>query len=805
MTYAIYPLDFMRKIPFLLSVLLSLTAVATADQSATPALSVTFDNQRIAAIEVDGQNIVLPNWGPSLNVTYQNAKPTHLRNPVMSLEDGVQTLTYDGFSVVTVYDVKPQLLNFTVTLTNQSDAVINHIDYRPFTLRLPTRPRGSPWNWGYEVRADGDGSPAVVDADWGDAKVALGLLPGSADPAAVDAERPVVVAFGGSQPPRFEYPAIFRINFGQDGLAPGQSWQFTGTLRVAPSGTPKTVMAEEIYDHFLTQYPFILDWPDRRPIGLIFLANSNQKWPTNPRGWLNNPKLDVTTEEGREEFRKQLMALADRSIVQLKAVGAQGVIIWDVEGGEMPHAITYLGDPRVLPEHAPEMDAVADEFFKRFSDAGFSTGVTIRPSKIVTRPATGQPAHQQVENAVDDMADKIDYAKTRWGSTIFYMDTNVTWPIDTRPLDQDLTRGMWQGNATLIPSREMVRLAKMHPDTLIIPEFPRFGYYSAVGVYGETFTGRQVQTASDIRAVYPDAITAWKLGDVDFPVEWEGLLEGSLAGDIYMFRAWFGDRINTFLRYLRNEVDYIKASETAEWTGDLSAGLADDDAIMRYRAVVSIEKPDAAQTALLLAAVESEKDWVVQRRMVLALGASEDPAVIPVLEKLATNPQTHLYAAACEALGAIGAPATPVLLAIAQGDNRNAATSALRALARYDDPAATPVLLQMAQDTARPAEQRALAVTALTPRPSPEVSRVLIELLDGTEAQVLIATCRALAAQNDRDAIGPLVALILRSVQTLKNNHVRAAAGDALDQLTGLQLGTFENQWKRALEEGRLL
>src|ERR1700693_952734 len=39
-------------------------------------------------------------------------------------------------------------------------------------------------------------------------------------------------------------------------------------------------------------------WADRRPIGSLFLARPNTKWPTNPRGWFDS-SINITTDQGR--------------------------------------------------------------------------------------------------------------------------------------------------------------------------------------------------------------------------------------------------------------------------------------------------------------------------------------------------------------------------------------------------------------------------------------------------------------------------------------------------------------------------
>ena len=136
-----------------------------------------------------------------------------------------------------------------------------------------------------------------------------------------------------------------------------------------------------------------LKWPDRRPIATVFLCNSAWGLPKNPRGWFQgNKDVDVTTPGAWKKFGAKLMAYADNCVVRMKKMNAQGVIVWDVEGEEMPHAISYIGDPRTLPKTAPEMDRFADAFMKKFSDAGFKLGVTIRPTEVYQPGIAGKPA-----------------------------------------------------------------------------------------------------------------------------------------------------------------------------------------------------------------------------------------------------------------------------------------------------------------------------------------------------------------------------------------------------------------------------
>jgi len=152
--------------------------------------------------------------------------------------------------------------------------------------------------------------------------------------------------------------------------------------------------------------PVRLHWPDRRPIGVLFLASNFHSSATNPRGWFNDPGLDVTGTNGAQRFRQALLDYTDRSLAILKRTGAQGVIVWDLEGEQFPHKTSFIGDPRLLNRLAPEMAPVADEFFARLRNAGLRVGLTVRPQQLVFD--YGFPSKTQVLNVKQSLLDKID-------------------------------------------------------------------------------------------------------------------------------------------------------------------------------------------------------------------------------------------------------------------------------------------------------------------------------------------------------------------------------------------------------------
>ena len=278
-----------------------------------------------------------------------------------------------------------------------------------------------------------------------------------------------------------------------------------------------------------------LHWADRRPIGALFLASNFHVSPANPRGWFNNPGLDVRGNEGRDRFRKALLDYADRSIAILKGTGSQGMIVWDLEGEQFPHKITYIGDPRLLPRLAPEAEPVADEFFSRFRRAGLAVGLTIRPQQM-SFDAQAKPRQENGADYERLLLDKIDYARRRWGATLFYIDSNggALWPAEVFHLR---------------------RIAQQRPQILLIPEHVDILYYGFSAPYGSMQRGDR-PTGRAIRWFYPDGFQV--LAIADSSASDADLATAYLGGDILLFPAWFDNPasglIENFTRYPHHPV-----------------------------------------------------------------------------------------------------------------------------------------------------------------------------------------------------------------------------------------------------------
>lgn len=257
-----------------------------------------------------------------------------------------------------------------------------------------------------------------------------------------------------------------------------------------------------------------LNWPDRRPVGALFLASHAHASRSNPRGWFNDPALDIAGPGGAERFRRALFDYADRSIAILRATNSQGMIVWDLEGEEFPHKTTYIGDPRLLGLLDPEMDAAADEFFARFRNAGFRVGLTIRPQQFV---ATPEPKQQDTGDVNRLLLEKLDYARRRWGASLFYIDSNAGIRRPTEALHLKL-------------------LARSRPGILLIPEHTDALYYGFSAPYGSVERGNGV-TSGLLRTLFPEAFQVLDVSDVARP---DAVVREVVRNrDIVLFRAWF--------------------------------------------------------------------------------------------------------------------------------------------------------------------------------------------------------------------------------------------------------------------------
>ena len=457
-----------------------------------------------------------------------------------TVKDSTVTLTYPWGALTVTYSVIGADLDIRATLTNTSAQAIGWWGANLLQLnqRLVFDASGKNMHWDYSSSRFGgggnpylhwnfadphvywwnDGGTKIVFADL-DPKWGTGVLRLKTE----DGDRWAVV--GTANGDAGNTNAV---------IAPGGSDSAHVALRFRPVTDSALTVAADSYGAWGRAYPLQIQWTDRRPLGMFFVAESAKGWSNNPNGWFNDPQLDVLSDTGRQKFADRLLRRVDDAIKVLQDVNAQGVIWWDVEGARNPHPITYIGDPRVLnpqhPDHdkyAPEMDTpvtfggktlpVVDACFAKFRAAGLQVGLTIRPQALTwTGSATVQ---KSTNNPADVLLPKVDYARERWGCRIFYVDSVADWFV-----------GWW-----------FEPVIKKHPDILLMPEWARTRTFVNSAPFSYTkFSGWYRGTPPEVKACWPNAFIGVSNLDLNDAGNRENAVHAIQQGDLIMFNCWYG-------------------------------------------------------------------------------------------------------------------------------------------------------------------------------------------------------------------------------------------------------------------------
>jgi hypothetical protein len=436
--------------------------------------------------------------------------------------------TYQWGSISCVYRMAGDRIYLDVAVTCATKDPIRFLDVALLKLRLPGWNKSGEWDGRWPQPIDTADDPQIFPINYFtgtmlfcneevDRPLGIHVLPaGDKDQCAL------ILRFEG-------LPHMGSL------IGEGDAVHFKLSVRFGPRDADPFALAGDIYKRFAERFPRHMKWDDHRPIGSINLASSAMGIKKNPRGWfMERYDLDVTTPEGVEAFHKRLLKYADSCIGFAKDMNAQGVIVWDIEGQEMPHMISYIGDPRLMDQMAPEMSGVADAFMQKFKDAGLRVGVTIRPSHVVPSPGSKEPwTHIQAEDPVEEISEKIDYAKKRWGCTLFYIDSTTLW--ETEP-DGSL-------QLKIMPAEFFRILNNRFPDSLLIPEESTTRHWAYSAPYHELQQG-YTGTPASVRAVYPDAFSVLRVVDAGMDVvrqNHDALVAGVRSGDILLYRTWFND------------------------------------------------------------------------------------------------------------------------------------------------------------------------------------------------------------------------------------------------------------------------
>lgn len=488
--------------------------------------------------------------GTLYDAVYQPASVTFKDDTVMQ--------KFPWGSITTTYGIKDSHLTMRVKLENTSADELRS-SLRLLAVKFPMTPDAAV----VDVGMWGNGGNAKLGACPMGATAALfPPVMGIQSPVAqmyfcIDASKDIggiSVPFALDGKTALQFPLV-----GDIGPIPaGANREVVFSLRFA-TATPDPITfagARDVLENFAKQHPFTLKWDDHRPIGMIFLATSGvtgEDLKTNPSRWMvangTSQKVDTTTPEGRQQFQKMILRWADNCIKTIKEAGGQGMVTWDPEGqrdGE-----TYFGEPHLIGKLAPEMEEVVevevlengqpktmkmpiiDAYFRKFRDAGLRTGICFRPQKIEFN-ASGIPIQKVLsgEAAYQEMKEDLEYARKRWGCTLFYIDSTID---EKGSLGPEL----------------FIRLNRDFPDVLMMPENQTLMYYSCSAPLDSMSHHGVARTAPKIREIWPKAFTVTMasggtemIGEKNISPEVrakrrEAMVDGVKHGDILMFHGWY--------------------------------------------------------------------------------------------------------------------------------------------------------------------------------------------------------------------------------------------------------------------------
>lgn len=497
-------------------------------------LEVKFDRNGISSLVCNGQEFLGhagKEWfgEPGMLVLYEGDPALHYDRPGETARPDPATLArvYPWGSVQVRYDVHASDLDISVEVHNGSTRTMSKVECDLLYLEFPGDRTPDKWDNTNPPKNDNRNGPTILIADYGTGKVV------TVDPMA---SVPTLTRWGSRQAPGRYQLSVQR----PAPLAPGETVRMASSLRFRSSDTPVDQVTDDVVRAFRERNPQELAWPDRRPIGSLILARANTGWPTNPRGWFNDRNINVTTPEGRVTFFNRLFDLANGTLANLRATNAQGIIVWDIEGEQYPQGeATYAGDPRLVARLAPEMEPVADDLFAKFSGSHFRTGVCLRADAITFR-ANGsfyQKPFTDRELLRKSLDARITYARSRWGCTLFYIDS--------------------YGGSPAYQPEVLKELHEKHPDVLLIPEFEQTLTYAYAAPYKElrSIAGSAGTAISPWRAqaVYPKCFTVINTADGPVAGRRGELVKAVRRGDILLYRAWWRDRDFNTLRSILAE------------------------------------------------------------------------------------------------------------------------------------------------------------------------------------------------------------------------------------------------------------
>jgi hypothetical protein len=520
---------------------------------------------QVAALNPDGTS------------TYMNTQPLNITSDPQT---STVTQTFDWGSIATQYGASGDKFSMNVRIQNNTSLTFDRYWFYPAAIQYPQTPLNTnnvaQYNLDSVSSVYVDYVSGVVDVVNEDVTkpLATGVWQGES-PANTKWYVMLFVDPIKNPVPNPNWPVLVRP------IPPGASETFTQSIRFGGPGVPAEVLAADVYERYRTTYPRIVQPAPHQPIArLSFSGAFRPTLPTNPRGWFNDPTLDVTTPQGIAKFQSDLLGAADRSIAEIQRVGAYGGIIWDIEGQQLVQS--YIGDPIQAEILAPELNGVLDEFVDKFKAAGIPIGFTIRPQEFTVKigvvnvsgtsvtwvsgaqfdpswptdpggaylafgvnsipiASVDSPTHltltadgghasgiqyfygnqSNIADAYTQLQAKIQYAYQRWGATLFYVDTDV----------RDIN------NTT--PANVFGQLKQQYPDVFTFPEWRNTGHYAYTYPWTDSTNG-VIFPDNNTLLTYPQAAGLIRVpSDEQIGNAQQDLAEAVRLGNVLLFDGWY--------------------------------------------------------------------------------------------------------------------------------------------------------------------------------------------------------------------------------------------------------------------------
>ena len=431
-------------------------------------------------------------------------------------QTNTETYTFNWGSIATQFVQNGNNLNVIVTETNNagSGLILDGAEIFPFALHFPQDPAGFS---GYNQNAITTTDPGISVADYGSG-IVTSVIPNESIPlyggwvAEGNATyTPTMTTASPSSLATF-YP------HNNVPLQPGNSLTYTVSLRFTPEGT--AAYTADATASFAATYPSRMTWTDKRILGTAYLASSPAGtgditqpggFPTNPRRYFNDASVDITNAAGLKTFQDRMLAQAASNVTNAGNMNAQGVITWDIEGEEYPQNTSYVCSPDQIATVAPEMETTIldntspfygqkldDAYFKTMTGAGLRVGLCLRPQAFTLGANSTASQVTLGTNAaiIANLENKARFANTRWGATVFYVDSTV-----------DANGG------TLDPAIFQQLITDL-PAFLFIPEESTTRYYAYSAPFYSFIFHTTTGTPAAVYNVYPRAFGANLVNDV---------------------------------------------------------------------------------------------------------------------------------------------------------------------------------------------------------------------------------------------------------------------------------------------------